>query len=57
MSENSDAALAALASRGVTALPPLGLVLGSGLGGLAAELPHRSNSIRRPSRTTKLTLI
>jgi purine-nucleoside phosphorylase len=37
MSENSDDALAALASRGVTSLPPLGFVLGSGLGGLADE--------------------
>ncbi len=37
MSENSDAALAAVAKRGVTSLPPLGLVLGSGLGGLADE--------------------
>ncbi len=37
MVENSDAAIAALASRGVTSLPPLGLVLGSGLGGLADE--------------------
>ncbi len=32
-----DAALAALAQRGVTSLPPLGLVLGSGLGPLADE--------------------
>jgi purine-nucleoside phosphorylase len=32
-----DAALAALAQRGVTSLPPLGFVLGSGLGPLADE--------------------
>ena len=32
-----DATLAALAQRGVTSLPPLGLVLGSGLGPLADE--------------------
>ena len=37
MTSPTDAALAALASRGVTSLPPLGLVLGSGLGGLADE--------------------
>jgi len=37
MNENSDAAITALARRGVTTLPPLGLVLGSGLGGLADE--------------------
>jgi purine-nucleoside phosphorylase len=37
MSETSDAAVAALAARGLAALPPLGLVLGSGLGGLADE--------------------
>jgi purine-nucleoside phosphorylase len=33
----TDAAVAALAKRGLTSLPPLGLVLGSGLGGLADE--------------------
>ena len=37
MSQTSDAAVAALAQRGVASLPPLGLVLGSGLGGLADE--------------------
>jgi purine-nucleoside phosphorylase len=37
MSESSDAAVAALAKRGLASLPPLGLVLGSGLGGLADE--------------------
>jgi purine-nucleoside phosphorylase len=37
LAESTDAAIAALAKRGVTALPPLGLVLGSGLGGLADE--------------------
>ncbi|MGO9769856.1 MAG: purine-nucleoside phosphorylase [Roseiarcus sp.] len=37
MTAQTDAAIAALASRGVTSLPPLGLVLGSGLGGLADE--------------------
>ena len=35
MTSPSDAAVAALAERGATSLPPLGLVLGSGLGGLA----------------------
>ena len=34
----SDAAVAALAERGVTSLPSLGFVLGSGLGGLADEV-------------------
>jgi purine-nucleoside phosphorylase len=34
----SDAALAALAERGVASLPPLGFVLGSGLGALADEV-------------------
>ncbi|HEY1944213.1 MAG TPA: purine-nucleoside phosphorylase [Roseiarcus sp.] len=38
MSQSSDAAIAALAERGVTSLPPLGFVLGSGLGGLADEV-------------------
>jgi len=33
----SNAAVAALRRRGVTSLPPLGLVLGTGLGGLAEE--------------------
>jgi purine-nucleoside phosphorylase len=33
-----EAAIEALAKHGVTSLPPLGLVLGSGLGGLADEL-------------------
>jgi purine-nucleoside phosphorylase len=33
----SNAAIEALAKRGVTSLPPLGFVLGSGLGGLADE--------------------
>jgi len=37
LAKSTDAAIAALARRGVTALPPLGLVLGSGLGGLAEE--------------------
>jgi len=37
MSQDSDAAVAALAGRGVTSLPPLGFVLGTGLGGLADE--------------------
>ncbi len=37
MSHKTDAAIAALAIHGVTSLPPLGLVLGSGLGGLADE--------------------
>ncbi len=37
MTEPSDAAVAALAERGVKSLPPLGFVLGSGLGGLADE--------------------
>lgn len=37
MTSQSDAAVAALAERGLAALPPLGLVLGSGLGGLADE--------------------
>jgi purine-nucleoside phosphorylase len=34
----SDAAIAALSARGLTSLPPLGFVLGSGLGGLADEV-------------------
>lgn len=38
MTHCSDSALAALAKRGVTSLPPLGFVLGSGLGGLADEV-------------------
>ena len=38
MTELLDAAIAALAERGVTSLPPLGFVLGSGLGGLADEV-------------------
>jgi len=38
MNPCSDAAIEALAKRGVTSLPPLGLVLGSGLGGLADEV-------------------
>ncbi len=37
MTSQSAAAIAALAERGVSTLPPLGLVLGSGLGGLADE--------------------
>jgi purine-nucleoside phosphorylase len=37
LTSQSDAAVAALAARGLAALPPLGLVLGSGLGGLAEE--------------------
>ncbi len=37
MTSPIDAAIAALAERGVTSLPPLGFVLGSGLGGLADE--------------------
>ena len=37
MTQPSDAAVAALAKHGLAALPPLGLVLGSGLGGLADE--------------------
>ena len=37
MNTQSAAAIVALADRGVAALPPLGLVLGSGLGGLADE--------------------
>jgi purine-nucleoside phosphorylase len=37
LTSQSDAAVAALAKRGLSALPPLGLVLGSGLGGLADE--------------------
>ena len=36
-SRSSAAAVAALAERGLASLPPLGLVLGSGLGGLADE--------------------
>jgi purine-nucleoside phosphorylase len=38
MSDNSDAAIQALAEHGVTALPSLAIVLGSGLGGLANEV-------------------
>ncbi len=38
LTEPSDAAVAALAERGVTSMPPLGFVLGSGLGGLADEV-------------------
>ena len=38
MTVQSDAALAALAERGVASLPPLGFVLGSGLGALADEV-------------------
>ncbi|THD44980.1 MAG: purine-nucleoside phosphorylase [Bradyrhizobium sp.] len=37
MNTQSAAAIAALAQRGVTSLPPLGIVLGSGLGGLVDE--------------------
>jgi purine-nucleoside phosphorylase len=37
LNTQSAAAIAALAERGLSALPPLGLVLGSGLGGLADE--------------------
>jgi purine-nucleoside phosphorylase len=37
MSESSAAAIVALSDRGISTLPPLGLVLGSGLGGLADE--------------------
>jgi purine-nucleoside phosphorylase len=37
LTSHSAAAVAALAERGVSTLPPLGLVLGSGLGGLADE--------------------
>jgi len=37
LTSQSDAAVAALAERGLASLPPLGLVLGSGLGGLADE--------------------
>ena len=37
MTSQPDAAIAALAARGATSLPPLGIVLGSGLGGLADE--------------------
>jgi len=37
VTSQSDAAVAALAERGLSALPTLGLVLGSGLGGLADE--------------------
>jgi purine-nucleoside phosphorylase len=37
LTSQSAAAIVALADRGVSALPPLGLVLGSGLGGLADE--------------------
>ena len=37
MTSQSDAAVAALVEHGLSALPPLGLVLGSGLGGLADE--------------------
>ena len=50
----ADAAIAALAKRGVTSLPPLGLVLGSGLGGLAdeAEDAHR-HSLHRHSRLSR----
>ncbi len=40
MNHCSDSALAALAERGVTSLPPLGFVLGSGLGGLADEVEN-----------------
>ena len=38
MTQSSDAAVAALAEHGLTSLPPLGFVLGSGLGGLADEV-------------------
>jgi purine-nucleoside phosphorylase len=38
LTQPSDAAVAALAERGVTTLPSLGFVLGSGLGGLADEV-------------------
>jgi purine-nucleoside phosphorylase len=38
MSHSADGAIAALASRGVASLPPLGFVLGSGLGPLADEV-------------------
>ena len=38
MKPSVDAALSALAAHGVTALPPLGFVLGSGLGPLADEV-------------------
>jgi purine-nucleoside phosphorylase len=38
MMMQSDAAIAALAAHGLTSLPPLGFVLGSGLGGLADEV-------------------
>jgi len=38
VTQASDPAIAALAARGVTSLPPLGFVLGSGLGGLADEV-------------------
>jgi len=37
MIQTSAAAIVALADRGISTLPPLGLVLGSGLGGLADE--------------------
>ncbi len=37
MTSQSAAAIVALADRGISTLPPLGLVLGSGLGGLADE--------------------
>ena len=37
MNTQSAAAIVALADRGISTLPPLGLVLGSGLGGLADE--------------------
>jgi purine-nucleoside phosphorylase len=38
MTTNSQDAIEALRQRGVTSLPPLGIVLGSGLGGLADEV-------------------
>ena len=37
MDQNSDAAVAALNGRGVDSLPPLAIVLGSGLGPFADE--------------------
>jgi purine-nucleoside phosphorylase len=40
MTQNSNAAIEALAKHGVTDLPPLGFILGSGLGGLADEVEH-----------------
>ena len=40
MSENLDAALKALKARGLTRLPKLGIVLGSGLGPLADEVEN-----------------